>query len=229
MTAVAQVRPQTDSRCRPGIGDVGPRPTFRRFWRSLRGGCEARWHVCSPASPTHCPTRRPVGGMSDRPCHLRPDRGVRGPFGRDVPSSSSVGDGPRRGDAFERGTAALREWVAHRGSGLTVLADGPLAVGTNVAMAAPLPVGFVEVTCRVVDVIDEPEAFGFAYGTLSTHPERGEESFVVRRAADGTVRFVVAAASEPAHPLARLAAPIANRLQDRACRRYLSAMERSVG
>lgn len=129
-------------------------------------------------------------------------------------------------DSFERGSAAIRDWAVHRGSGLSVLADGTMAVGTNVAMVAPLPVGFVEVTCRVVQVIDEPGLFGFAYGTLSVHPERGEESFVVSNAPDGTVRFVIAAASEPAHPLARLAPPIATRLQNQACLHYLAAMQR---
>jgi uncharacterized protein (UPF0548 family) len=129
---------------------------------------------------------------------------------------------------FEHGSAALREWAVHRGAGLSLLADGPLAPGTNVAMVAPLPVGFVEVTCRVVDVIDESDLFGFAYGTLSIHPERGEESFMVRRAPDGTVRFIVQAASEPAHPVARFVRLVANRLQDRACNRYLEAMNRVV-
>ncbi len=95
-------------------------------------------------------------------------------------------------------------------------------------MVAPLPIGCVEVTCRITAVIDEPNAFGFAYGTLSVHPERGEESFVVSRADDGIVSFVVAAASEPVHPLARLAPPVADRLQNSACRRYLEAMRRAV-
>lgn len=129
-------------------------------------------------------------------------------------------------DAFERGCAALRQWAVHRASGLSVVADGPPAPGISVAMAAPLPVGFVEVTCRVVAVLEEPRVYGFAYGTLSVHPERGEESFILRCASDGTVSFVVTAASEPAHPLARLAAPVATRLQDHACKRYLGAMER---
>jgi uncharacterized protein (UPF0548 family) len=129
--------------------------------------------------------------------------------------------------SYERGCAALRDWAIHRGSGLSLLADGPLVVGTNVAIAAPLPVGFVEATCRVVAVIDEPGVFGFAYGTLSIHPERGEESFVLRSSPDGSVLFAVEAASEPAHPLARLAAPAANRLQDLACKRYVTAMRRA--
>jgi uncharacterized protein (UPF0548 family) len=130
-------------------------------------------------------------------------------------------------DAFDRGRQAIRDWCVHRGAGLSVLTDGELKVGTNVAMAAHVPVDYIEVTCRVTAVVDEPDIFGFAYGTLSVHPERGEESFIIRRTAN-QVRFVVAAASEPVHPLARLAPPIARRLQDKACKRYLAAMTQAT-
>jgi len=130
--------------------------------------------------------------------------------------------------AFDRGCDALRTWAVHRGAGLDVLPDGPLAVGTNVASGAPLPFGFIEVTCRIVAVVDEPDRFGFAYGTLPVHPEQGEESFIVVRAQDGRVRFDVQAVSRPIHPLARAFFPIANRLQDAAARRYLAAMKAAV-
>ena len=85
--------------------------------------------------------------------------------------------------------------------------------------------GYVDVTCRVVAVIDEPDRFGFAYGTLTVHPERGEEAFVVNRE-DDSLRFDVTAVSAHANPLMRLAAPIADRLQASASARYLRAMER---
>ena len=110
---------------------------------------------------------------------------------------------------------------------MAVEVDGPLCPGTNVVLDAPLPVGFVTATCRVVDVIDEPDRFGFAYGTLPKHPERGEESFVVHRDGD-TVTFRVVALSRPAHPLALALPPIANRLQESATRRYLGAMTDAV-
>jgi uncharacterized protein (UPF0548 family) len=130
-------------------------------------------------------------------------------------------------DAFDRGRDAIRAWAVHRGAGLDVLPDGLVTVGTNVAMSAPLPVGFVEITCRIVAIVDEPDRYGFAYGTLSVHPEQGEESFIVARSA-GDARFDVQAAARPIHPLARLFSPIANRLQDAAARRYLAAMTAAV-
>ena len=127
--------------------------------------------------------------------------------------------------SFARGVEALKSWSMHRGAGLEVASDGPIAVGTNVAVSAPLPLGYVDACCRIVAVVDEPDRYGFAYGTLSVHPESGEESFLVVRDGGG-VRFDVHAVSKPRHPLARLVPPVADRLQDLAVRNYLSAMRR---
>lgn len=130
-------------------------------------------------------------------------------------------------DTLARAREALEQWAVHRGSGLDVVTDGPLAVGTNLAMAAPLPVGWVEVTCRIVALVEEADRFGFAYGTLPVHPEAGEEAFVVERSG-GACSFLVEAVSRPVHPLARLAPPVANRLQAMATGRYLTAMGRAI-
>jgi uncharacterized protein (UPF0548 family) len=127
-------------------------------------------------------------------------------------------------NAFERAKEALRTWGMHRGAGLRVAADGPIAVGTNVAFSAPLPIGFVDGTCRIVAVVDEPNRYGFAYGTLSVHPERGEEAFVVSRDEVGIVRLDIDGVSRPTQPLVRLILPFADHLQDRAVRRYLAAI-----
>jgi uncharacterized protein (UPF0548 family) len=130
---------------------------------------------------------------------------------------------------FEGACAAIRSWAVHRGAGLAIAADGPITVGTNVAFCAPLPLGFVQGTCRIVAVVDEPDRFGFAYGTLSVHPEQGEESFLVVRDADGQLHFEVEGVSRPAQFLTRLISPVADRLQDTAVRRYLAEMKQAVG
>jgi uncharacterized protein (UPF0548 family) len=129
---------------------------------------------------------------------------------------------------FDAAVRALREWQVHRGAGLVVCADGPPAVDDVVAMSARLPIGFIDVVCRVVTVTDEPDRFGFAYGTLPVHAERGEESFTVVRRPDGDVRFEIVAVSRPRHPLARLCPPVARRLQRAATERYLDAMTEAV-
>ncbi len=131
-------------------------------------------------------------------------------------------------DAFARAREAIRGWKVHRGAGLALEADGAIAIGTNVAFRAPLPLGFVDGTCRIVAVVDEPTRFGFAYGTLALHPERGEESFIVARDESGTVRFNVEGVSRPTQPIARLLPQLGNWLQDAAVRRYLQAMTRAV-
>jgi uncharacterized protein (UPF0548 family) len=67
--------------------------------------------------------------------------------------------------------------------------------------------------CRLVYVIDEPRQDGFAYGTLTGHPEQGEESFVITPTAAGDVRFDVTAFSRPSETLAKLASPAARVIQ----------------
>ena len=116
----------------------------------------------------------------------------------------------------------------HEGAGFIVEAEGAPSVGSVVAMAAPLPVGFIEVVCRVVEVIDRPDRCGFTYGTLSVHPEQGEESFTVVRGADDSVTFEIVAVSRPRHLLARVCPPVARHLQRAATVRYLDAMQVAV-
>ena len=135
-----------------------------------------------------------------------------------------------RGDTvFERACAALRTWSVHTGAGLVVEAAGPPTLGSVVAMAAPLPVGWIEVVCRVVATVDLPDRFGFTYGTLSVHPDQGEESFTVVRHTDGTTTFDIVAVSRPRQLLARAVPPVARRLQRAATRRYYEAMQSSIG
>jgi uncharacterized protein (UPF0548 family) len=126
--------------------------------------------------------------------------------------------------SFDAARTALADWRPQRGSGIRVWADGPVVVGTTVALAAPLPVGFVIACCRIVVVVDEPDRFGFAYGTLPLHPESGEELFLVERVGDDVV-FRIVVFWRPHQLLARLGSPVAGRLQRSATRRYLEAME----
>jgi uncharacterized protein (UPF0548 family) len=139
--------------------------------------------------------------------------------------SRSIGTGEH---TYERATEALRSWRVHEGAGLVVAASGPPTVDSVVAMAAPLPIGWVEVVCRVVGVVDGPDRFGFTYGTLPVHPEQGEESFTVIRNPDGAIEFRIVAASRPRQVLARAVPPVARRLQRAATGRYLAAMQSFV-
>ena len=131
----------------------------------------------------------------------------------------------RGDDVWARACAGIRAWAAHRGAGITIApADAPIEEGTTVAVitsAGPLR---VLAACRIVRVVDDPHRFGFAYGTLPSHPEEGEEHFVVTRAADGAVRFDVVAFSRPHDRLTKLGGPIPRRMQARATQHYLQGM-----
>jgi uncharacterized protein (UPF0548 family) len=173
-------------------------------------------------------TARLLAEAADHPLTYEP---VGVSLTQDVPAGfrrhrwATVLTGPQ---AFEQAAAAIRDWEVQRGSGLELEADGPLAVGTHVVIAAPLPIGWVDVVCRVVHLIDEVDRYGFAYGTLPIHPEQGEEAFVVARDAHGRTTFTVDAVSRSAYRLGRLIPFVNDRLQDRANRRYLDAIRHAT-
>jgi uncharacterized protein (UPF0548 family) len=134
-----------------------------------------------------------------------------------------------RGDqVFVTAADTIRQWRVQTGSGIVVLADGSPYVGQVVALSAPLPIGYIDIACRVVDVVDSSERYGFAYGTLSVHPEQGEESFTVIRQPNDEITFEIVAASRPRNPVARAFPPIARRLQRAATVRYLDAMKAAI-
>jgi uncharacterized protein (UPF0548 family) len=129
---------------------------------------------------------------------------------------------------FGRAADALGRWEVQRGAGLTILADGPVEPNATFAMVIGLPGGYVTAAGRVVYVVDEPQHFGFAYGTLPGHPEQGEEAFEVLRSRERLL-FRVVAFSRPRHPLARLGAPVTRAFQLRINRAYLNAMRQIAG
>lgn len=135
------------------------------------------------------------------------------------------------GDAvFERARRAVAGWRMFRQRWVRLHPAGaPLEAGTVVAVEARV-YGFTTVNpCRVVYTVDEETSFGFAYGTLQGHVERGEERFLVRRdPANGTVELEIVAVSRPAHPLARLGYPLARRVQRRFGRGALAVLRAAV-
>ena len=152
---------------------------------------------------------------------------VGGTVSGDTPSGFRFETFERRigpASAFARARSALANWQPQRGSGIAVRADGEIAVGTTVALAAPLPIGFALAACRIVAVVDQEDRYGFAYGTLPAHPESGEELFILERRADDLI-FRIAVFSRPHQLLTRIGSPIARLIQRRATEKYLTAME----
>jgi uncharacterized protein (UPF0548 family) len=156
--------------------------------------------------------------------------------GSTLGSDESSGRPPHRviidlgaGEAFDRGRDGLRRWVCHRGIGATVHPpDAPLEIGSTLIVVLPVGPMSVLVPNRVVAVVDVSDRFGFAYGTLDGHQERGEESFVVERAADGRVSATVTVDAVPATWAARAVSPIVTWFSHQAARRYLASWREYV-
>lgn len=136
-------------------------------------------------------------------------------------------------EAYERAIAALRNWKQFDlGWVRMVPPETPIEVGAVVAILTR-HFGFWSLNaCRVVYLIDEDgpvKKFGFAYGTLSSHVERGEERFTIEwHATDDTVWYDILAFSRPNQLLVRLGFPLARRLQKRFARDSLNAMAEAV-
>ncbi len=127
---------------------------------------------------------------------------------------------------FRRAAAGLRRWDLHRGAGLRVRAPGPAAVGVRVDCGVGLGPARIWVPCEVVWLLDQPQFFGFGYGTLPGHPECGEEAFELTLDDAGEVCFTIKAFSRPATWYARLAGPVMRAVQQRVTDRYVRAAHR---
>ena len=135
--------------------------------------------------------------------------------------------------AFAAAKAALGRWEQFRlGWVETWPPDTPIQAGQVVAVTARLFGLWWLNACRIVYVVDEEgpvQRFGFAYGTLPEYAESGEERFTVEwHEADDAVWYDILAFSRPRQLLARLAYPLARRLQKRFARGSTAAMLRAV-
>ena len=130
--------------------------------------------------------------------------------------------------AFEAAAAALARWQPQRGAGLglrsdadTVTLGGRFSTGIGVG---PLRLW---VPCLIVWIVDEPERYGFGFGTLPGHVATGEESFLLTVEPGGEVWFDIRAFSRPATWWARLGAPVMRLVQSKVTDRYARAMQKA--
>ncbi|MFF2780691.1 DUF1990 family protein [Streptomyces sp. NPDC058052] len=138
--------------------------------------------------------------------------------------STPVGHGPAD---FRAAAEAVTTWRMHRATGARIRsAAGRAAPGVTVEVALGIGPLAYAVPCEVIWVPEGEHRAGFAYGTLTGHPECGEESFLVELEPDGTVRFTVTAFSRPATWYTRLAGPLVPRLQLAYARRLGRALAR---
>jgi uncharacterized protein (UPF0548 family) len=130
---------------------------------------------------------------------------------------------------FERAREALRDWRMLRlGWVEPCWPHAPIKEGVLVGTLARLLGVWAVNVCRIVEVVDENARFGFAYGTLPGHVERGEERFLVERRDDDSVWYEVRAVSKPGTWLTRLGYPLTRRWQRRFGRDSMQTMVEAV-
>ena len=130
---------------------------------------------------------------------------------------------------FQIASVGLQTWRAHGIPGIDVLPHGTsIRPGATVLVTFGTPLLALAAPCRVVGVIDRPDRWGFAYGTLPGHPEQGEEAFVVSVDGTGSVNFKITAFSRPGERITRLLGPIGRALQTVGTNGYLKALRRFV-
>jgi uncharacterized protein (UPF0548 family) len=141
-----------------------------------------------------------------------------------------LGEGP---EAYARAVEALRGWRQFDLQWIRLLPSGAaIQEGVTVGVLAR-HYGFwsLNPACIVylVEETGDVERFGFGYGTLPGHAERGEERFGVEwNRKDDSVYYEVFAFSRPKHLLAWLGFPFARVLQRRFARDSKKAMVEAV-
>ena len=136
-------------------------------------------------------------------------------------------------DVFEKAKMAIRQWeMFNLGRIQLCWPTAPIIPETTVAVLARVFGFWVLNACRIVYVIDNSgpiETFGFAYGTLPDHVERGEERFTVQwDHSDDSIWYDILAFSRPNHPLTWLGYLYVRRLQKQFARDSRRAMLRAV-
>lgn len=138
--------------------------------------------------------------------------------------------------AYRRAVEAVREWKMYDMDWIRILPvpAPPIRVGETVGLRVR-HYGFRSLNaCRIVYVLDEQDEagrrWGFGYGTLREHGERGEERFSVEwRRADDAVEYELFSFSRPGPLLSWIGYPFSRALQKRFARESVRAMARAVG
>ena len=133
---------------------------------------------------------------------------------------------------FERSVEAINRWEMFNIGWVELCwPEAPIEAGSVVAVLVNHLAFWSLNVCRIVSVIDEQaedRRYGFIYGTLPDHAERGQEQFTVEwNRKDDSVWYDILAYSRPNQLLAKLGYPVARMLQKRFARDSMAAMLRS--
>lgn len=129
-------------------------------------------------------------------------------------------------EAFLNAKSAIQNFHHFPQKWAFAVADGAPTIGQNVG------VFFYQFFCwwwngsRVMEIFDEPDYYGFSYGTLKNHVELGEELFYTRINSKGEVFYGIHAYSKPRFWGARLLKPYARSQQARFVRDSIQTMKK---
>lgn len=131
---------------------------------------------------------------------------------------------------FEHAEAALKNWKHFDLGWVKLVPEGAPVMPGSVVVVLVAHVWLRSLNaCRVIYLDDDQDGpvrrFGFAYGTLTEHAERGEERFMIEwNATDDSVWYDILAFSRPGHWLAKIGYPLTRWWQKRFARDSLRAM-----
>jgi uncharacterized protein (UPF0548 family) len=129
-------------------------------------------------------------------------------------------------ETFQNACRAMRAWRTFPAPWTDVYPENaPLVSGQIVVVLFHLFGLWWHSSARIVYTINEPRRFGFAYGTLPGHIERGEERFLIEWRTDDTVWYDLRSFSKPRLWIAQLGYPLVRMLQ----KRFVRDSGRSMG
>jgi len=125
--------------------------------------------------------------------------------------SSLIGKGDQ---VWEKAKEALRQWQHFPYSFTKIYPNTTKIEEGNIVAVMIYILGFWwRNPAKIVYTFDEPDRFGFAYGTLQEHAEKGEEAFWISRDKDNNIIYHLYAISKPKFWAAKLAYPITRKYQ----------------
>lgn len=138
-------------------------------------------------------------------------------------------------ETFENAARALASWRQFETGWTRLLpAESPVSEGAAVCVVAR-HLGFYSLNpARILRVLDDRgrypgyRRYGFVYGTLPAHSERGEERFCVELLPDGSVWYDLYSFARGGSTLVRAGYPVRRLLQRRFARDSGRAMLRAV-
>lgn len=136
-------------------------------------------------------------------------------------------------EAWKRAVNAVRRWEMFSLPWVRIFPPAaPIQPGKNVVVCARHFGIYSLNACRIVYVVEKDgplTRYGFAYGTLTEHAERGEERFTVEwNRQDDSVWYDILAFSRPQKLLAKAGYPLSRFLQNRFAVHSRQAMLRAV-